>query len=381
MKAHIKAIILSIFIFLFIFGMPLSLSEQTDIQMGDFALYEFPEFSIFMDGTYYCPCLDGYIRWDCIGAEDNMVEVVIVFEFTTAETIYNSFTGEYQRTAVPFIGKEYVEMAQAGDYSFIESTHILDEVTPDRVEIYINEEHDSYSVNFMGSVHVKETRTYLVDSRTQIMYDEEGKEAGIWTWWIDPANYPLTGQTEFLFSKDLGGGEYVTLVERIENLLVIDLNAIGIEQAYSLHTNLDDEIVYLSTSYQNDFPLFISYIYDFDTGLMLFDVNFNLYDDASRALMGPGAYFTGSMHEEEMPIYRCFVTEYQFKGKHDIPNYYERLAAVYVDPTPDEPDPDDVDDAPGDESEVDAKSGLPYYAAAAAVIVVVLAALIARRRK
>ncbi|HOP09144.1 MAG TPA: hypothetical protein PK718_04620 [Candidatus Methanofastidiosa archaeon] len=305
--------------------------ESTDIEVGDFALYEFPDFSMYMDDVWYYHCKDGYIRWDCLDVDGDMVEVTITFEFSTYETIYNSFTGEYQRTAVPFPGREYVEMAQAGDYSFIENTHILDEVTPDRVEILTTYN----TVNFWGSVHVKETRTYLVDTRTQVMYDAEGNEAGIWTWWIDPADYPLTGQTEFLFSKDFGGGEFVTIVERIENLFVLDLDAIGIEQVYTLHLNPDDELLYLDME-SSEYPVFISYIYDFDTGLMLFDMNFDLYDDASRALMGPNACFLGILHEKGMPLYRSFVTEYQFKGEHDIPNYYERLAAVYVDPTPDE---------------------------------------------
>ncbi len=161
--------------------------------------------------------------------------------------------------------------------------------------------------------------------------------------------------------------------------MVIDFDALGIEQAYRLNTNLDEELVYLSTSYQNVFPLFISYIYDFDTGLMLFDLNFNLYDDTSRALMGPDAYLSASMQEDGMPLYRCFVTEYQFKGEHDIPNYYERLAAVYVDPTPD--DTDDVDDASGNETEAGTKSGLLYYIAAAVAIIATLTALSVRRRK
>jgi hypothetical protein len=308
-----------------------------------------------------------------------MAEVTITFAFNTPETFINNISGEEQRHAVSFLGKEYVEMAQVGDYSFIEDTHILDKVTPDRVKININEAYDSYVVSFMGSVHVKETRTYLVDTQTQLMYDAEGNEAGIWTWWIDPADYPLTGQTEFLFSKDLGDGVYLTLVERIENLLVIDLNAIEIEQAYSLHT-YGEELLYLDID-TGQVPVMITNIHDFETGLMLINVNKAFYDDASRALMGQNVYIIYSMHEEGKPLQRCFVTEYQFKGVHDIPNYYERLSEVYVDPSPDEPDPDDVDDDPGNETEAGAKSGLPYYVAGVAVIAAVLAALIVHRRK
>ncbi|MCJ7770745.1 hypothetical protein MUP37_04110, partial [Candidatus Bathyarchaeota archaeon] len=94
-------------------------------------------------------------------------------------------------TTVDYTGKEFVDLAKKGDFSFVKTLPRA-QIDTQKVEIVDNPDRNgAYLVIFWCGFHIQETFNVVVNLQDLTMIDEHGNPWGKWPYWINPLSYPV----------------------------------------------------------------------------------------------------------------------------------------------------------------------------------------------
>jgi hypothetical protein len=94
-------------------------------------------------------------------------------------------------TTVEYTGKEFVDAAKNGDFSFVR-TLPRDQIDPQKAEIVDDPDSTGvYLVAFWCGFHVQEMFNVTVNLQDLTMIDEHSNPWGKWLYWINPLCYPV----------------------------------------------------------------------------------------------------------------------------------------------------------------------------------------------
>lgn len=145
----------------------------------------------FDDWAYANPVLGNY-SWQCLKLNGGYAELEVEVNITVWA---RPEAGGGTSGSVVYTGKEFLEKAERGDFSFIRRIP-MDQVVG-RVELVnMSEFGDEYfAVRIPAPVYIYKKLVVTVDLNTMKLVDENRVPWGKWALWINPLKYPLTGRT------------------------------------------------------------------------------------------------------------------------------------------------------------------------------------------
>ncbi|MHC1605421.1 MAG: hypothetical protein ACXQTP_05585 [Candidatus Methanofastidiosia archaeon] len=309
-------ILIPLIIFLFFFSIlnsdSLICCYPQDIAPGKYATYEFSaDINVGNIRWLYCT---GTVGWRCEAVEGDMARMTQWIDFTVPTEYIDPVREEICNNSLYYAGKECVEMAKKGDFSFVswfpgedislkeiyKPYVITDPATGEQTLI------EEYGVDVYISGEYYFEETFDIDLSSREVYDLEGNAVGRWLWWINPEQYPFEGETEELLRHDWFGrkvwGEVVYLNrETIDPKLwdIIEQRANGaVTEIFSLYrTEIEDYEIGDSEDPLYLPPVSISIQYSAATGFPLWPYGVGLCDDVTYGMTG-GLDFSPSLDKE-----------------------------------------------------------------------------------
>lgn len=277
------------------------------LEEGSYAEYEFGGF-IMTYGNLQKTYIQGTIRWECIEMENDFATIEETLSFFFPQTYFRN-EQEYDNDII-YLGKEYVDMAKAGDYSFITEFHIDDQtsiesfepevlIDPETGEAIIDKDTGQpimigrYLVVVSNVDSIIEKRTTIkVDLDTRDVYDMEGNLFGRWLWWINVGEYPLDGNVTELALYNWRGYEVPVGIRYWNMDMELTKQYWDMVFQYMVPEGVYDWFVMSNfdvpgyDDYDPDDPYRISPIifrdlYDANTGYLIYSEYYGLADDIS----------------------------------------------------------------------------------------------------
>ena len=167
------------------------------LKPGTGAFYSLGSAVLGFDDHGYANPVRGNYSWICLEVNDThaILDVEVNIEVFQRP-------GWQNPGYIRYFGIEFLEMAAAGDLSFIKRVP-MDQVVG-RIEL-INRTtpgDEYYAVKIPSPIIISQKFSVVVDLDTMELIDENGEAWGKWALWIDPLKYPLEGNTEELFIMD-----------------------------------------------------------------------------------------------------------------------------------------------------------------------------------
>lgn len=278
------------------------------LEEGSYAEYEISG-NILTYGKVWGAYIVGTIRWDCLKIEDNSATIEETLVFSFPQFLYDESGNEYSNS-IRYLGKEYVDMAKGGDYSFVTEFSIDDNINidihepieqrdPVTDEVIIDEDTGqpimtgSYVVIISNvSAIVEKKAIVMVDIETRDVYDMEGNLFGRWLWWLNTDEYPLDGMVNELALYDWRGYEIPVVIRYFNMDMELTKKYWDMAFQYMVPEGTYDWFLmsnYEVPGYEDYDPDDIYYIppitfrdlYDANTGYLIYSEHYGLADDIS----------------------------------------------------------------------------------------------------
>jgi len=260
----------------------------------------------------------GTIRWECLDITDDFATIEETLSFTIPQTYYG-VDGVEHLNEIVFFGKEYYDMANVEDYTFITEFPMDDKIAvelfepvelldPGTGEVVIDE--DTGLPVMMGdyvvvitnvTAMIEKNVTVKVDLDTRDVYDMEGNLFGRWLWWLNVDEYPLDGKVTELALYNWRGYEVPVGIrywnmdmEEIKQLWDMAFQYWVPEGVYDwfLMSNYDVPGYegYDENNERSIQPIIFRDLYDANTGYLIYSEHWGLADDISLNIFGLEAH-------------------------------------------------------------------------------------------
>jgi len=306
-----------------------SIAQPYWLEEGSYAEYEFSGY-LKTYGKICHASIIGTIRWECIKIEDDFatIEEALVFSFPQS---YHDEEGNEYINSILYLGKEYVDMAQSGDYSFVTEFSIDENVEievhepvemrdPETGEVIIDEDTGQpvmigfHMVVLSNVSAIIEKKTIVkVDLETRDVYDMEDNLFGRWLWWINVDDYSLDGSATELALYDWRGYEvpvgirYFNMdMELTKKYWDMAFQYIVPEGTYDWFLMSNYDVPGYEDYDPNDpyriTPITFGDLYDASTGYLIYSEHYGLGDDISLNVFDLEANISATLSDTNIDL-------------------------------------------------------------------------------
>jgi len=275
-----KLIIICISIMLNIGSIGLVQASSTyGLEEGDYAIYPFEFYDFLLNDLHWYEDAKGYFSWGCLNKTGNIAQIEIKFEFVTNAKYWNKKEQKWRPNEIRFDGIEYVNMFNDGNYSFLDSTYVQNDVSTEKIYV------DESSVVVEAPFEISILKIIELDLDTMLYQIPDEGVSGKWVWTINPDVFSMHEEQEYPYSSDYFSQEvnlkmiYLDMETNKEMEVLSELADLDETSGYYLFTTKEMEINKLGQ--EGEEYLSISNLYNDNSGLLLANYSMIFTDDLS----------------------------------------------------------------------------------------------------
>ena len=289
--------------------MLISASNAYDMDIGDYAVFPFEYHNFLMDDMHWYDDAKGEFSWECIDRIDDIATVRTTFEFVTNAEYWNKKKQEWIPNEIRFDGQEIIDMYADGDYSFLDTTYILNEIPADKIYV------DGNSVVVEAPFEVSISTDIELDLET-LTYHVPGTEInGRWIWTINPDTLSMNEEQEYVYSSDYYSQDATLLMhylsEEMDQGMNVLKNLANLEETSGFYLTTTQEMEILKLGKSGEEYLSIGNLYNDSNGMLLAAYSMKFTDDVSRDVLHIYDEYVGTdAYNDVIPVPYLVPSEY-----------------------------------------------------------------------
>ncbi len=288
---------------------PVYASNAYGMEIGDYATFPFDYYDFMMDDMHWYDDAKGEFSWECIDRVNNIATVRMTLEYVTNAESWNKKDQEWIPNEICFEGQEYIDMYENWDYSFLDTTYIINEIPKEKIYVDGNSVvvEAPFEVSISADIELNlETLTYHVPG-TEIF--------GRWIWTINPDSLSMNEEQEYDYSSDYYSQDATLLMHYLSEEMDQGMNVLkdlaNLEESSGFYLTTTQEMDILKFGISGEEYLSISNLYNDTNGMLLAAYSMKFTDDVSREVLHIYDEYVGiDAYNDVIPVPYLVPSEY-----------------------------------------------------------------------